>query len=82
MSVLRQISHYDVASTTKAAYIISGKISNGNTAASIKGSNIIAKFANNKWSIHALLSKARMFHKSLTHQSQVMIFGGYFHGYR
>ena len=45
-----------------------------------KGSDIIAKFNENKWTEEGRLSKARMFHKTMTFESRTIIFGGYFFG--
>ena len=76
--MFRRISHYDVASTPESAYIIGGLIYH--SAISIEASKIIAKFANNEWTKHGELSKARFFHKTLTFESRTMIFGGIFYG--
>ena len=71
MLIFRQISHYSVASTTEAAFVIGGY-----TGGSPAYSDVIAQFKNMQWSLYGNLKKRRYGHGSIISASQTMVIGG------
>ena len=66
---LRQISHYSVASTSEAAFVVGGWLAGSD-------SDEIAKFQNNKWSSFGNLQRGRHGHRIITYVDDIMVFGG------
>ena len=66
MIIFSSIALYSTASTSEAAYIISGLYSGG----------IIAEFKNNSWRQIGTLSKRRHSHGSITLNDETMVIGG------
>ena len=67
---LRRISHFSVASTSEAAFVIGG----------LDGSSyldVIAKFENYEWSLYGNLRKRRSTHGSITSGTDTLIIGGW-----
>ena len=69
--LLRQYSHYSVASTNQAAFFIGGNV-DGNSQ-----SSVIAKYENDNWSLHGNLKKRRYGHGSITYGTTAIVIGGY-----
>ena len=63
-----KISHYSVASTNEAAFVIGG------WAGSY--SDVIAQFKDNAWSLYGNLQKRRRLHGSITSGDETMVIGG------
>ena len=69
--LLRKYSQYSVASTNQAAFFIGG---NGYELFSI-----IAKYENDKWSLHGNLKRRRANHGSITNGITTLVIGGWTH---
>ena len=68
MPIFSKISHYSVASTTEAAFVIGG----------VTGSysDVIAQFKDNVWSLYGNLQERRSNHASITSGDIIMVIGG------
>ena len=67
--LLRRYSHYSVSSTSQAAFFIGGW--DGNSPLSV-----IAKYENDKWSLHGNLKRRRESHGSITDGTTTIVIGG------
>ena len=67
--LLRRYSHYSVSSTSQAAFFIGGY--DGGSYLSI-----IAKYENDKWSLHGNLKRSRVAHASITYGTATIVIGG------
>ena len=68
--LLRRYSHYSVSSTSQAAFFIGGW--DGNSPLSV-----IAKYENDKWSLHGNLKRRRESHGSITYGTTTIVIGGW-----
>ena len=62
--------YYSVASTNQTAFFIGGL-----TGSSY--SSVIAKYANDNWSLHGRLQKRRLRHGSIISGTEILVIGGY-----
>ena len=65
-----KISHYSVASTNEAAFVIGGY--DGSLSL-----DVIAQFKDNEWSLYGNLKKGRFIHGSVTYSDKTMVIGGF-----
>ena len=63
------MSHYSVASTNEAAFVIGGYDGSSNL-------DVIAQFKDNEWSLYGNLKKGRSVHGSITFGDKTMVIGG------
>ena len=70
---LRRYFAYSVSSTNQAAFFIGGRL----TLAETSHSTVIAKYENDKWSLHGNLKKSRNGHGSISSGTATIVIGGW-----
>ena len=70
MLIFSYIARYSTASTSEAAYIISGRSSEA------ESEGVIAEFKNNSWRQMGTLANGRFAHGSISLNDETMVIGG------